>query len=70
MGKVFIEEHEDGWIARRNKQVVSSGSTQGDLGEAMHNRYPEDVIYGERVRRGNNEKPKPDKWRVLYPSSE
>jgi hypothetical protein len=32
----------------------------------MHDRFPDDVIYGERVRSGENDLPKPDKWRVLH----
>jgi len=66
MGKVFVEEHEDGWKARRNKETVDSGDTQADLGKEMHDRFPGDVIFGERVRRGDNDLPKPDKWRVLH----
>ena len=66
MCKVFIEQDDEGWIAKRNKQIVDNGNTQTDLGGDMHDRFPDDVIYGERVRSGENDLPKPDKWRVLH----
>lgn len=66
MAKVFIEQGDEGWMARCNKRTVDSGDTQTDLGEEMHDRFPDDVIFGERVRRGENDLPKPDKWRVLH----
>ena len=66
MAEIFIEQHEDGWKAKRNKRTVDSGDTQTDLGQDMHDRYPNDVIFGERVRHGDNDRPKPNKWRVLH----
>jgi hypothetical protein len=69
MAEVFIEQGDDGWKARRNKRIVDSGDTQTDLGDDMHDRFPGDVIFGERVRRGDNDLPKPDKWRVLHRSN-
>lgn len=70
MAKVFIEQEEDGWRAKRNKITVGRSGTQTDLGEEMHDRFPGDVIFGERVRRGDNDLPKPDKWRVLHQPKE
>lgn len=66
MAKVFVEQDDEGWIARRNKRIVDSGNTQTGLGDDMHDRFPGDVIYGERVRHEDNDLPKPDKWRVLH----
>jgi hypothetical protein len=70
MAEVFIERNEDGWQAKRNKRTVSRGETQTDLGEEMHDRFPKDVIFGERVRRGDDDLPKPNKWRVLHHAKE
>ena len=70
MAEVFIEQDEDGWRAKRNKRTVGQGDTQADLGEAMHNRFRKDVIFGERVRRGDNDLPKPNKRRVLHQPKE
>lgn len=66
MAEVFVEKHDDEWRAKRNKRTVGTGGTQGELGEEMHEKFPNDVIFGERVRRGDNDKPKPDKWRPLH----
>jgi hypothetical protein len=70
MAEVFIEQDEDGWRAKRNKRTVSRGDTQANLGEEMHDRFPKDVIFGERVRRGDDDLPKPNKWRVLHQPTE
>ena len=66
MAEVFIEQDEDGWRAKRNKRTVGHSDTQTDLGEEMHDRFPRDVVFGERVRRGDDDLPKPNKWRVLH----
>jgi hypothetical protein len=66
MAEIFVErKNDDGaWVARRNKQVIARGDTQAKTAEKAHKMYPEDRIFGERVR--ETEGGSPDKWRVLY----
>ena len=66
MAEVFIEQDEDGWRAKRHTRTVGRSDTQTGLGGEMHDHFPNDVIFGERVRRGDNDLPKPNKWRVLH----
>lgn len=65
MAEIFVERKPDStYVARRNKQVVASGSTQAETAAKAHKKFPEDVIFGERVR--DTAMGSPDKWRRLY----
>jgi len=64
MANVFVEEHEDGWVALQNKRPICYGATQAQAGELAHGLRPYDTVFGERVR--TTDVGSPDKWRVLH----
>jgi hypothetical protein len=68
MGKIFIEQKDDGrYKALKNKQVIATGNTQASTIEKVHRTNPDDSIEAERVKHTN--KGKPDQWRHVYKGS-
>lgn len=64
MANVFVEEHNEGWVALQNRQPICYGSTQEQTGATAHTLRPHDTVFGERIR--NTDVGSPDKWRVLH----
>jgi hypothetical protein len=64
MANVFVEEHQNGWVALQNRQPICYGRTQAEAGDTAHNIRPNDTVFGERVR--DTEVGTRDKWRVLH----
>jgi len=65
MSNVYIEQHDDGYVAIQNKKVIAEGDTQMEAAKRARRKEPDDPILGERVRdtKGGSR----DKWRRLYP---
>jgi MEDS: MEthanogen/methylotroph, DcmR Sensory domain len=69
LAKIFVERTSDGhYRALRNKRLVAIGQTQGSVGLKAHHAYPDDLVYGERIRYipGSDL----DMWRLLHKPSE
>ena len=69
LARIFVERTSDGYYkALRNKRVVAIGPTQSSVGLKAHHAFPDDPVYGERIRYipGSH----PDMWRLLHKPSE
>jgi hypothetical protein len=65
MSNVYIEQHDDNYVAIQNKKVIAEGDTQMEAAKRARRREPDDPILAERVR--DTKRGSRDKWRRLYP---
>jgi hypothetical protein len=65
MSDIFVERKPNGrYAAIQKKQVIATGSTQGEAAARAHRAKPGDPILAERVR--NTTGGSRDKWRRMY----
>ena len=51
MAEIFVQQRgPTQYVALRDEQIVSEGTTQEDTAHRAHRMYPGDVVFGERVR--------------------
>jgi Family of unknown function (DUF5678) len=65
MSNIYVEQHDDKYVALQNKKVIAEGDTQMEAAKRAHRKEPGDPILAERVRmtKGGSR----DKWRRVYP---
>lgn len=65
MPEIHIECEGTEYVAYLKGKVVATGDTQRQTGERAGRKYPEAVLFAERVR--NTKAGSRDKWRRFYP---
>ena len=65
MAEIFVQQRgPQRFVALRDHEIVSKGTTQEDTAHRAHRLYPGDVVLGERVR--TTTVGSPDHWRRIF----